>query len=263
MSLKKLFLQEVKQELVKQQHTAPILRPEDISKLPPLIQTYLEKAGFIDKPLAENFYITWEGTSLKLNPQKEWMPIACVQFNAAQSPMRNALMTSKMFGFIPFSGKDKYQDGSGNMFIKLLAFTVSDARGPEMDISALVTFLSEAILLPAALMSPYIRLQQVDDKTVTATITDRGKTATGKFYFNSDGLPERFKTEDRFFSTDGAEYDRLPWVAYYLNYKKISDYVLPGELRASWLLPEGEYEYFTGKIKNITYNVQNIAQLNQ
>ena len=261
MSLTGLYLKEIQHELEKPQQQPEILAQEQLALLPPLLQNYLHKSGFTDKPLAQNCYLVWEDTFLKLKPDKDWMHIGCIQFNAAHGPMRNALMRSKMLGLIPFSGKDKYQESKGNMLIKLAAFTVSDTKGYEMDVSALVTFLSEAVLLPAALLADYTRWQQVDENALSATISHAGATANGKFYFDADGLPYKFETEDRYYSTGSGRNQKFLWTAYYSGYKEISGYYLPTELKASWLLPDGEYTYFTGKIKSVTFNLEAVPQI--
>ncbi|MEJ8801820.1 DUF6544 family protein [Pontibacter sp. H249] len=261
MSLKDLYLYEIQQELQKPQQVPQQLSEAHLEVLPTLLQTYLRKAGFLNKPMASNFSLIWENTYLKLKPDKDWMHIDCSQFNAATQPTRIALMQSKMLGIIPFAGKDKYQHSEGNMLIRLANFTVSNTKGPEMNVSALVTFLSESVLLPAALLSSYISWQQVDTHTLEATITDAGISATGKFYFDENGMPEKFETEDRFYSTGGSHYQKYTWKAYYLDYKDFNGFYLPSTLKAAWQLPEGEYTYFTGNIKRIAYGIEHISQM--
>ncbi|MDX5423373.1 MAG: hypothetical protein LPK07_15845 [Hymenobacteraceae bacterium] len=261
MSLSDLFLREIQHELAKPQQQRQVLAQEHLTLLPPLLQHYLRNSGFVGKPLGQNCYVVWEDASLKLRPDKDWTHISCIQFNAAHGPMRNALMRSKMLGLIPLSGKDKYQDGKGNMLIKLAAFTVSEAKGPEMDVSALVTFLAEAVLLPAALLGEYIAWQQVDENILRATISHAGATASGNFFFSTDFLPYKFESEDRYYATGKSPAQKFLWTAYYAGFKDMRGYWLPTELKASWQLPDGEYTYFDGKIKSVTFDIAAVSQI--
>ena len=80
--------------------------------------------------------------------------------------MKNAIM-----GIFPFEGRDKYQDGHGNMLIKLLkAITVVDAKSKEMDQSALVTVLAESLIVPTYALRQYIKWTALDANSAGAEI---------------------------------------------------------------------------------------------
>jgi hypothetical protein len=77
---------------------------------------------------------------LKRSQDADWMELSCQQFNSVAEPMRIALMKGRMAGVIPFEGRDKYQDGHGNMRIKVMKLlTLGESKGSYMDESALVT----------------------------------------------------------------------------------------------------------------------------
>lgn len=255
------FYTEIEEALDKGLIETRLLSQQQLANLPPLLQRYMQVAGFLDRPVAQNMYLEWQDTYLKLKPDKDWMPISCKQFNAVHPPMRVAFMAGKMLGLAPLTGQDMYKNGMGNMLIKLAGFTLSDAKGPEMNASALVTFLSEAILLPGAILSGYIDWQQVSDDKLEASIKDAGISVKGEFRFNADGLPVAFETSDRYYSAGGSAYEQYPWTAYYLKYKDTDGYTLPSELKAAWQLPQGEYTYFKGLIKRVIYNVEHLEDL--
>ena len=255
------FYNEIAEALDKGLMESRLLRQEQLANLPPLLQRYMQLAGFLNRPVAQNMYLEWQDTYLKLKPGKDWMQISCSQFNAVHPPMRIAYMAGKMLRLAPLTGQDMYKNGMGNMLIKLAGFTLSDAKGPEMNASALVTFLSEAILLPGAILSGYIDWHQVSDDKLEASIRDAGISVKGEFRFNTVGLPVAFETSDRYYSTGGSVYERYPWTAYYLKYKDTNGYTLPSELKAAWQLPQGEYIYFKGQIKQVIYNVEHLEDL--
>ncbi|WP_439883078.1 DUF6544 family protein [Pontibacter sp. MBLB2868] len=261
MQLYKLFIQEIQSELQKGPALQGELSSDTLSALPDLMKNYLQKSGHINKPLALNCLIAYDHAEIKMKPDRDWLSMSCIQFNSSISPTRIALMKSKIFGLIPFSGKDKYQDGSGNMLIKMAGFTVTDAKGPQMNKAALVTYLSESVLLPSAILNNNISWQEVDTQTLKGTISNAGITVSGLFYFNEKHEIFRFETDDRYFSTNGVNYSCHKWSATLENYQEINGYSYPTVLAATWHLPEGDYTYFKGTIREIKYGITSTEEL--
>jgi hypothetical protein len=94
-------------------------------------------------------------------------------------------MKSRLGSIIPFEGRDKCQSGAGNMLIEILKLIkVADAKGNEMDNSALVTVLAEILLVPGYVFRKYITWASVDSKTATATLNFNGYKVSGTFHFH-------------------------------------------------------------------------------
>jgi hypothetical protein len=53
--------------------------------------------------------------NFKMNVNKPWIKIKYKQYNFIPAPSRVVYIYSRMFGIIPFEGRDKYQNGQGNM----------------------------------------------------------------------------------------------------------------------------------------------------
>jgi len=113
--------------------------------LPEPVQRYFRRCGYIGKEKINNIRIDYENSFIKMSPEKKWLKSDIIK-RIFLSTYKLALITAKLSGY-SFEGRDKYQNGKGNMLIKLLKmFTVADAKGKEMDESALVTLLSEVYL---------------------------------------------------------------------------------------------------------------------
>jgi hypothetical protein len=163
-------------------------------------------------------------------------------------------------GVFPFEARDKYQNGHGNMLIRLLKlFTIANARGKEMDISALVTVLAETFLVPAYALQPYLEWTPVDDHSAKALLQYNGTTVEGQFYFNDTGEFTRFETNDRF-KTTGKKYEKCKWLVTAGNYTEKNGTRFPADLSAAWHDKNGIFEYFKGSIENITFNTLQTAQ---
>jgi hypothetical protein len=224
-----------------------------ISALPAALKNYLEYCGYRDATAYEYCYVKWKSAHLKMAPGKSWMRISCDQVNFIEHPARVVYMKMKLWGLFSLDAIDKFQNGKGRMIVKLLKyFTVTDAKGPEMDAAELVTILAEAMLIPAYFFQPYITLTEINPFTVKGTIKYNNVEASGIFYFNDNCELLRFETNDRYYTHNG-KLEKLKWTAYAWNYKTFDNYKHPSNFMAIWGLPEGEYAYFKGRVEGLHY----------
>jgi len=106
-----------------------IISEADISGLPEPVQNYFRLCGFVGRELPYNSTITWEDVEFKMSPEKDWMPIKCLQFNSVKEPARFAYLYAPKMGINMFVGRDKYQQGKGNMHIKILGLFTCKKEG--------------------------------------------------------------------------------------------------------------------------------------
>ena len=257
-SLKNLYLSEVKRDIRNlADYPKSKITEEDILTLPKPVQRYFRHCGFIGKEKMINAKTEWKDIDFKRGQSKKWMRLDCLQYNSVVEPTRIAYMKNKIFGIFPFEARDKYQDGKGNMLIKLLKFfTVADAKGREMDKSALVTVLSEVCIVPSYALQDYIKWEAIDDNTANATLTHNDLTVGGSFNFSDQGEVKSFYTEDRYFAENDGTYKKIPWSIVIDNYTENDGMRFPGEIRVMWHLKDGDLEYFKGQISKVEYNVK-------
>ncbi|WP_051533957.1 DUF6544 family protein [Desulfitibacter alkalitolerans] len=255
--MKELYLSEVRRELAKySSYPNEVITEDDISLLPEPVQKYFRYCRHIGQEKMVNAKVEWKDVFLKMAPDKKWMDLKCYQFNSVPEPTRIAYMRNRLFGILPFEGMDKYQVGYGNMRIKLLKiFQVADAKGKEMDASALVTVLAESLLVPTYALQPYINWTAIDSNTAKAVIKYNQCEVSGFFFFNDRGEYIRFETNDRYFSEKGSEYKRVKWSGVVENYREKNGMKFPSHFKAVWHLDEGDYEYFKGTITDIKFNI--------
>jgi hypothetical protein len=161
----------------------------------------------------------------------------------------------RVLGVVPMEGRDIYQNDRGQMLIRLgRAFTVGDETGPEMDRSALVTILAEALLVPGYAIQPYIIWMPRDDRSAAATIRHGGVEASGVFHFDQAGDFVRFESEDRYQST-GEDARKVPWSVDVLSHQDQNGLRIADGLRATWHEDQGDFEYFRGRIAAVRFNV--------
>lgn len=251
-SIKKIFQQAVTYEKLKYTTHKPC-KQHTIESLPTALKNYLKQCGYVANTQLNYCQIKWSYAYLKMAPGKKWSSLKCSQFNFFPDPARIVLFQTKLFGLFPFGAIDRFQDGKGNMLIKLLNyFTITNSLGREMDIAELVTILAEAILVPAYFLQPYIKWEEINPYTVKGTISHGNTSASGIFYFNEHHELLRFETEDRYYTNKG-KFEKHKWTAYAWNYKKSNGVSHPVNFMAVWNMPGIDYTYFKGRVDKIIY----------
>jgi hypothetical protein len=231
-------------------------RAEDFIDLPKPIQKYVESCGYIGKPKMNWVCMEYEDVDFKQGKSGPSLKIDYTQYDFASSPCRMAFIDSSMFG-VPFEGYDYYRDGKGGMkgvIGKLI--TIFHQTGPEMDKACLATYLAESLFAPSILLQDFITFEEIDDYHVKATITYGGQTASGVFTFNDKYEYTSFTTNDRAVSNSDGTMEYVPWTASCGEYKEAENGIkYPTTFSATWNYPDGDFTYFDGEIKEVTYNV--------
>lgn len=256
-NVKKIVRSSLTRELSKYRiNKADFVGEKELSYLPFPVQNYFRFCRLVGKPKGHYAQVNWETFYLKMAPEKGWTKVQSYQYNFIDEPVRLAYMFTKLGSVIPFEGLDRYVDGHGNMLIKIARFfTLGDSKGSEMDKSALVTILAEALLIPSYALQPYITWTSIDDRSAKATLKHQGKEVSGIFYFGDSGEMVKFETSDRYYAEKDGSYTNLKWVVTISSYKEINGVKIPYELSARWHTPQGEFEYFKGKIGSVNYNI--------
>lgn len=254
--LESLYQAEVRAELANHPAGSPgLITEQDIAGLPPPVQRYFRAVGYVGKAHTMNMRLSWKQMRLKRSHDADWMDLSCQQFNSVASPMRIALMKGHIAGFIPFEGRDKYQEGHGSMRIQAAkVFTVGNSTGTTMDTSGLVTVLSEGLMAPSYALQGYMKWQPVDDRTARAELTHNGLTVSGTFHFNEKDELIRFDSDDRW--QDGTPPRRLPWSATFEDARDMKGIRFPTHISATWHEPGGDLTYVEATLESVEFNVK-------
>lgn len=255
MTLKKLFEHEVEAEQNKLGNKSKgVFTVEEISTLPEPLQRYFKYCNYIGREKMNGAKFVFEDVNFKLNVGKPWIKIKYKQYNFVTEPSRIAYIYTRMFGIIPFEGRDKYQDGQGNMIGKLLKkMTIFDVTGNEINISAAVTFLSEALIVPSCALQKYIKWQPIDRDNCKGIIDYKGVKAEGIFTFNEKGEMIKFQTEDRYMYMDNGTSEKHRWSGVISDYVEKNGIIIPARFKGVWNLKSGDHEYFDGRLIDVEY----------
>ncbi|HYD42877.1 MAG TPA: DUF6544 family protein [Anaeromyxobacter sp.] len=233
----------------------PAITEADLAPLPRPVQRYLRFAGVVGRPRVQAARFRFRG-GLRGGPDEPWMRIVADQVSFFDQRTRLFHVRARRAG-VPFEAYHRFVGPSAIFTVKLLSlFTITDARGPEMDRSETVTFLNDmALLAPATLVSPALRWEPVDDRAARVTFTEGGQSVRAELRFDAEGRLADFVSDDRAQAAkDGRSFRAARWSTPIREYRTFGPHRLPGVAGASWSVPEGAYEYARFEVDRVDYD---------
>lgn len=229
-----------------------IVTKEELSLLPENVQKWLEYAGVIAKEKIVTVRLKQKG-EMRLGMDKSWIPFEAEQYFTTVEPSFIWKANIKMAPLFHISGRDKYENGEGNMLIKILSiFPVADSKGKEIDQGTLLRYLAETMWFPTAALNEYLAWEEVDTYTARATMTYGEITASGIFTFNDMGEVINFEAK-RYGEFDG-ETSLETWSIPVRDYKEFQGVKIPTKGDVTWKLDLGDYNWFNFEVTEVKYN---------
>lgn len=254
----KFFQRKVKREIsalfkTQGKTETQIVSAEDLKDLPVSVKQWLVGVGVVGKERIHTARLNHAGM-MKTKPESAWMPFQAEYYYTIDNPGFIWHVDVKAAPFMHLAGRDMLCQGKGNMLIKLFSLiTVADGRGPEIDQGTLLRFLAEIVWFPTAALSPYIDWKSIDDHKSQATISVDGRSASGTFIFNDEGLPVQFEAQ-RYMSQDGG-YSLEKWVVTTGDFKEMNGIIAPASVEVAWDLPSGKFIWFKATNGTLRYNI--------
>lgn len=235
--------------------TPALVTDDDLAALPAPVQRFLRVSGVVGHPHVRRVRARMHGR-IRSSPDAGWMPIVAEQINTMAPPVRLFYFDARMLG-IPAPGYHRFADGHATMVVKALGLvTVARDSGAAMTRSETVTFLNDLCLMaPAALLSPAIRWDAVDDHQARATLTLGAHTVAGTLVFGADGRLVDFWSDDRGRALpDGTVVTGQRWSTPISSHRAFGPFTLMAGGAATWHTPSGPFAYIELDIDDVTYN---------
>ena len=232
---------------------AAVFTKEMLDSLPPVVEKWLINAGVVGKEKVHTVRLKQTG-EMRTKPNGKWMPFTATQYFRVDAPAFNWLTTVQMMPLINMNGRDKFENGKGEMLIKLLglANVVNEKENDKINQSAMMRFLAEMCWFPSAAIAEYIKWEPVDAASAKATMYYKGVTASGIFQFGRDGLITSF-TGDRWYGS-GKAATLEKWFVETNGYAIFHGIQIPGKSEVSWKLNNGDFNWLYLHIIDIEYN---------
>lgn len=231
----------------------PAVTEADLAPLPEAARRYLRFMGVVGRARDTTFRLHAFG---RFKPRRDsrWLDAEVWQFSSRPDVARIFHMRLRMFG-VPVYGRDLYAGGRGRMLVRPLdLFTLEDARGAELDVGELVTYLNDAVLLaPSMLLAPQVAWAEVDDGAFDVSLSDHGVRVEARVLLDARGAPRDFRTIDRFHGRERTE-----WSTPVEGWHEVGGRMLPAAGRAVWMFPEGPFPYAELRFEagSIAFNVR-------
>ncbi|MBK7874006.1 MAG: hypothetical protein IPJ74_26830 [Saprospiraceae bacterium] len=238
--------------LQKANFNTEIITKDHIISLPPIVQKWLERSGIIDKPYIQTVHLQ-QKVKMRTTPDGKWMPVNAEQYFTSDPPGFIWIADVNMMPILHLSGRDKYQDGQGQMLIKALSLLpVVNAKGAETDQGTMLRYLAEMIWFPSAALNYYITWEELDVNSAKATMNYNGVTASGIFTFNNNGDVISFEADRYYTRKGGATLEQ--WHIENSEYDIFNGIRIPIKSAVTWKLKEGDFTWYKLEITDITYN---------
>ncbi|MFY7838677.1 MAG: DUF6544 family protein [Lacibacter sp.] len=231
--------------------TATNITYDELKLLPVAVQNWLRACGIIDKPAITQVYLQQRG-EMKSNPAADWIPFEAEQYFTANPPSFAWKTKINPSPFLYITGRDKYEEGNGNMLIKAYSlFTIANSKGPQTDQGTLVRYLAEICWFPSAAISEYIQWEAINDSTAKATMHYGAVTASGIFYFNANADLQKFEADRYYNNNNRSTLER--WEVTCIHHQTINGIRIPVKNNVTWKLKEGDFKWLELEISNIQF----------
>jgi hypothetical protein len=143
---------------------------------------------------------------------------------------------------------DAYVDGEGLLGVRLFgSFPLVRESGPELARGELMRYLAELVWAPQAMLcNPQLTWRAADDSSVEVSADCPAGPARVRFLFEG-GDVVGFEADDRPRLADGSIV-RTRWQGRCSGYRILGGCRIPTRAVASWVLPEGQFDYWRGEI---------------
>src|SRR6056297_1437058 len=230
-----------------------ILKEEDFSHLPSIVQQWLHRSGVFGKPDVSFVRLKQIG-EMRTEPDGKWMDFNAEQYFDVKSPAFNWSTEVEMMPLIHLSGRDKLTDGKGEMNIKLLSLinVVNEKNNEKINSGTMIRYLGEICWFPAAALNDYITWEEIDELSAKAILTVNGEEVSGIFRFSEEGDFTSFEAE-RYYG-GGEEATLKRWIVEATEHSIHDGYRIPTKLKVTWKLPAGDFTWLNLEITDLDMN---------
>lgn len=232
------------------------LQENDLSELPTPVKKWLRNSGAVGRPLVQVGQVM-QKAEMRMKPdQKNWMRASAKQYTRMDLPSFIWTVDVEMNPFLNFQGRDKFENGQGQMLIKLNSLvSIVNEAGEKLDEGSLQRYLGEMVWFPSLALSPFISWEMIDETTAKASMKFQGTSGSGTFYFNDQGDVVRFSAM-RYMDTN-EEAERKEWIMDMLDYQVFEGIKAPSKMTATWRLDEGDWTWLKLEVTDLKFNRRN------
>ncbi|MGB3343214.1 MAG: DUF6544 family protein [Aequorivita sp.] len=231
-----------------------IITAQMIQDLPIIVQKWLVNSGTVGKVAVRKVYLEQDLQILMKPAQKNWSNGKAKQYFTVDPPAFNWSVNLKMNSMLDVVGRDKFENGKGEMTIKLFSlFSIANTKNNEkVNQATLQRYLAEIVWFPSSALSHYITWKTIDQHSAEATMEYSGTKGSGVFHFDDTGNFKKFVAL-RF--KDAKDAEPTEWTVTATKTEPRNGIKIPVESKAEWKLDNGNWTWLKLKITSIKYDL--------
>jgi hypothetical protein len=226
---------------------------DELQGLPAPVVRYFEFALMPAQPLIHRARIEHRGT-FRSGLDAAWSPFHSVQYFTVNPAGFLWDAKIEMAPLVSVRVRDNYTGGRAGMVARVAGLipVVTEEGTPHLSSGALHRYLLESAWFPTALLpSQGVHWEPIDDSSARATLTDSGLTLSMVVHFGDRGEIVRVEA-NRMRDVDGAGVP-TPFVGHLHEYQRIEGMMIPVSGEVEWILPEGRWKFWRGRITEASY----------
>jgi hypothetical protein len=215
--------------------------------LPELVRRYVKRCVPTDQPGRSAVHFTQVG-EMQLKPGR-WLPFRAAQDMAVDRVEFAWHANFRAARLVSVRVRDWYRSGVGGLDVRLWGVVpVVRASGEQFARGEAMRYLAELAWAPQAMVTnPALEWQAVDESTVeVATRIARERVAV-LLHFDAAGDIVGMSTDARPRMV-GKQVVDTPWSGVFGEYREFNGVRLPTTGEVSWLLSDGPFTYFRGRV---------------
>ncbi|WP_455714177.1 DUF6544 family protein [Anaerosporobacter sp.] len=255
---KNAFQKMIKKEIDTTAEATGTITTEDIERLPEAMQRYFNYIGCVGQAKHNQVRVKYKDTYFFNTDMNKALTMQYDLYLFADRPFRSAGITSSYMG-VPFEGMDYCKEIDGAMQGGMIGVVgkviqIFDVHNEQMYVAGLISWMSENVLNPTALLSEYITYKQIDYNHVEATVSYNGVSGTGTFTIDDEGrITDFFSMEREVAVIDGVE-TPIGWGGEYGEYEQRNGFKVPSKVAAFKQYPDKKIVYFDSDNYEIIYS---------
>lgn len=215
----------------------------DLSGLPAPVANYIRFSGLIGKKKISAARISHKGT-FRPGEKAPFYPIRGIYYLTTVKPSFYWYGKIKLFPGISVTAIDSYFNGKGSMRIKAMSLVdIGGTNTAGIDDSAFGRCIAEMTIIPSFFLDRNrIKWTGGNSTSAECVVTDSGKSAVARLYFNPDGSMERIVVR-RMYDHGNGRYTPENFTGKGSDYRVIDGVRIPTVLDGYWNLKDGDLHY--------------------
>lgn len=229
-------------------------RAEELAGLPEPVQRYFRAVLREGDPRVIAVHIDHAGTFNLGEKAPNWRPFHSHQFVSPYPPQFDWDARVSLLPGVDAFVHDAYAGGEGLLHVEALGLVpmVDLHDTPEIAVGELQRYLAEGVWHPYSLLpAAGVEWTPIDAESARATLRCGKTVASLIFHFDVDGLVTSVRAEERFRMVDGVPV-ATPWEGTFRDYHVRQGMLVPLEGEVAWILPEGRWPYWRGRIEKFS-----------